>query len=56
MKNLAAVTALLTLAAGLAACSSGSSATGSAAPMSGTETIYGKLTGSAAMPATRCFT
>jgi hypothetical protein len=51
MKNLAALTAVLALAAGLAACSSSGSGTSpaSAAPMSGTETISGKLTGSAAM-------
>ena len=51
MKNLAALTAVLALAAGLAACtSSGSStATAAAAPVSGTETVSGKLTGSASM-------
>ncbi len=51
MKNLAALTAVLALAAGLAACtSSGSStATATATPMSGTETVSGKLTGSASM-------
>ena len=51
MKNLAALTAVLALTAGLAACtSSGSStATAAAAPMSGTETVSGKLTGSASM-------
>jgi hypothetical protein len=51
MKNLAALTAVLVLAAGLAACtSSGSStATATATPVSGTETFSGKLTGSASM-------
>lgn len=50
MKNLAALTAVLALAAGLAACSPGrSTATASTTPTSGTETIYGKLTGAAAM-------
>lgn len=50
MKNLAALTAVLALAAGLAACSSGrSTATASTTPASGTETIYGKLTGAAAV-------
>ena len=51
MKNLAALTAVLALAAGLAACtSSGSStATAAAALVSGTETVSGKLTGSASM-------
>jgi hypothetical protein len=51
MKNLTALTAVLALTAGLAACtSSGSStATAAAAPMSGTETVSGKLTGSASM-------
>ena len=51
MKNLAALTAVLVLAAGLAACtSSGSStATATATPVSGTETVSGKLTGSASM-------
>ena len=50
MKNLAALTAVLALAAGLAACtSSGSStATATTTPVSGTETLSGKLTGSAA--------
>lgn len=50
MKNLAALTAVLALAAGLAACtSSGSStATATATPVSGTETLSGKLTGPAA--------
>lgn len=51
MKNLAALTAGIALAAGLAACSSSSSGTATAttAPKSGTEVIYGKLTGTAAM-------
>jgi hypothetical protein len=50
MKNLAILTAGITLAAGLAACSSSSSGTAvAAAPKSGTEVIFGKLTGSAAM-------
>jgi hypothetical protein len=51
MKNLAALTAVLVLAAGLAACtSSGSStATATVTPVSGTETLSGKLTGSASM-------
>jgi hypothetical protein len=51
MKNLAALTAGIALAAGLAACSSSSSSTATAttAHKSGTEVIYGKLTGSAAM-------
>jgi hypothetical protein len=50
MKNLAALTAVLALAAGLAACTSPGSSTAPAAatPTSGTETISGKLTGSAA--------
>ncbi len=50
MKNLAVLTAVLGLAAGLAACSSSGSSTATAgsSPVSGTETIYGKLTGSAA--------
>ena len=54
MKNLAALTAVLALAAGLAACTSPGSRTAQAAakatttPTSGTETISGKLTGSAA--------
>jgi hypothetical protein len=50
MKNLAALTAVLGVAAGLAACSSSgsSAATASASPTSGTETIHGRLTGSAA--------
>ncbi len=52
MRILAAVTATIALTAGLAACSSSSSAATptaktSAAPTSGTETIYGKLTGPA---------
>jgi hypothetical protein len=48
MKNLVALTALLALAAGVAACSSsGRTAPATATPMSGTETISGKLTGSA---------
>jgi hypothetical protein len=51
MKRLAALTAVLALAAGLAACtSSGSStSTAAAAPMSGSETVSGKLTGAASM-------
>ncbi|HEV2257030.1 MAG TPA: hypothetical protein VGS06_28180 [Streptosporangiaceae bacterium] len=53
MKNLAALTAVLALATGLAACtSSGSStatATATTTPVSGTETLSGKLTGPAAM-------
>jgi hypothetical protein len=52
MRNLAALTAGIALAAGLAACSSSSSsdtATATTAPKSGTEVIYGKLTGPAAM-------
>lgn len=51
MKNLAALTAVLALAAGLAACtSSGSStATATAEPVSGIETLSGKLTGAAAV-------
>jgi hypothetical protein len=55
MRNLAAVTAVLGLAAGLAACSSSGSSTARAtaaanasAPGPGTETISGTLTGSAA--------
>ncbi len=56
MRNLAAVTAVLGLAAGLAACSSSGSSTARAtaaakatsAPVPGTETISGKLTGPAA--------
>jgi hypothetical protein len=54
MKNLAALTAVLALAAGLAACTSpGSStapatATATATPVSGTETLSGRLTGPAA--------
>ena len=54
MKGRAALAAVIVLAAGLAACSSsssgGSAAAGSAKPSasaSGTETIYGKLTGPA---------
>ena len=51
MKNLAALTAVLALAAGLAACTSSGSSTAAATvtPMSGTETVAGKLTGSASM-------
>ena len=51
MKSLAALTAVLALAAGLAACSSSgsSTATASATPISGTETVSGKLTGLASM-------
>jgi hypothetical protein len=51
MKNLAALTAGIALTAGLAACSSSSTSTAPAttAQKSGTEVIYGKLTGSAAM-------
>jgi hypothetical protein len=50
MKNLAALTALLALAAGLAACTSSGSSTVTATttPVSGTETLSGKLTGPAA--------
>ena len=50
MKNLAALTAVLAIAAGLAACTSPGSSTAPAAAMrtSGTETISGKLTDSAA--------
>jgi hypothetical protein len=54
MKNLAALTAVLALAAGLAACTSSGSSTATATakatttPVSGTETLSGKLTGSAA--------
>ena len=53
MKNLAALTAVLALAAGLAACTSSGSSTatpppGHRTPVSGTETLSGKLTGSAA--------
>ena len=59
MKNLAALTAVLALAAGLAACtSSGSStatATATTTPVSGTETLSGKLTGSAALSDTLVF-
>jgi hypothetical protein len=51
MTNLAALTAVLALAAGLAACTSSgtSTATATATPVSGTETLSGKLTGSASM-------
>ena len=52
MKNWVALTAVIALAAGLAACSSSSSvgtATASTASASGTETIYAKGTGSAAL-------
>jgi hypothetical protein len=55
MKNLAALTAVLALAAGLAACTSPGSSTATATakptatPVSGTETLSGKLTGSAAL-------
>ena len=55
MKNLAALTAVLTLAAGLTACTSSGSSTATATakatttPVSGTETVSGKLTGSASM-------
>lgn len=51
MKNLAALTAVLALAAGLAACTSpgSSTATATTTPVSGTETLAGKLTGSASM-------
>lgn len=55
MKNLGILAAVTVLAAGLAACSSSGSSTGTAtakastAPKSGTEIIYGKLTGPAAM-------
>jgi hypothetical protein len=55
MKNLAALTAVLALAAGLAACTSSGSSTATATakatttPVSGTETLSGKLTGSAAV-------
>ena len=54
MKNLAALTAVLALAAGLAACTSSGSSTATATakatttPVSGTETLSGKLTGPAA--------
>jgi len=50
MKNLAALTALLALAAGLAACTSSGSSTAPATttPVPGTETVSGKLTGLAA--------
>jgi hypothetical protein len=53
MKILAALTAMIALTAGLAACSSSSSGTAtptakaSAEPTSGTEAIYGKLGGQA---------
>jgi hypothetical protein len=51
MKNLAALTAVLALAAVLAACTSSGSGTATATttPESGTETLSGKLTGSAAV-------
>jgi hypothetical protein len=52
MKDRVALTAAIALAAGLAACSSSSSggtATASTASASGTETIYGKVTGPAAL-------
>jgi hypothetical protein len=51
MKNLAALTAVLALAAGLAACTSSGSSTAkpTATPVSGTETLSGKLTGPAAV-------
>jgi len=54
LKILAALIAIITLAAGLAACSSTSStatpaAKASSVPTSGTEAIYGKLTGPAVM-------
>ena len=55
MKNLAALTAVLALAAGLAACTSSGSSTApptakaTATPVSGTETLSGRLTGSAAL-------
>jgi hypothetical protein len=49
MKNLAIFTAVIAITAGLAACSSSSSSTMAATTKSGTEVIYGKLTGSAAM-------
>jgi len=55
LKILAALIAMIALAAGLAACSSSSSSTAtptaktSTAPTSGTEAIYGKLTGPAAV-------
>jgi hypothetical protein len=50
MKNLAALTAVLALAAGLAACTSSGSSTAPATttPVPGTETVSGKLTGLAA--------
>ncbi len=56
MKNLAALTAVLALAAVLAACTSSGSSTGTATakakatttPVPGTETLSGKLTGPAA--------
>jgi hypothetical protein len=54
MKNLAALTAVLALAVGLAACTSSGSSTATATakatttPVSGTETLSGKLAGSAA--------
>ena len=58
MKNLAALTAVLALAAGLAACTSSGSSTATATakatatPVSDIETLSGKLTGSAATAAT----
>jgi hypothetical protein len=54
MKNLAALAAVLALAAGLAACTSSGGSTvtatakATATPVSGTETLSGKLTGAAA--------
>jgi hypothetical protein len=53
MKNPAALTAVLALAAGLVACTSSGSSTATATakattPVSGTETLSGKLTGPAA--------
>jgi hypothetical protein len=50
MKNLAALIAVLALAAGLASCTSSGSSTAKAitTPVPGTETLSGKLTGSAA--------
>jgi hypothetical protein len=49
MKNLAALTAVLALAAGLTACTSSATAKPTATPVSGTETLSGKLTGPAAV-------
>src|SRR5271169_4841088 len=51
MKNLAALTVVLALAAGLAACTSSGSrtATATTTPVSGTEILSGKLNGSAAV-------